>query len=782
MRSQLRQLENRKIPDFHLFGKQRVLLPISPAVYIYQWGLNHHDTTRILRKRARIQVKYNNKIEDARSLRRKNTLRNKKIQRTERLDKKLNEGNQFMRWGEPLSVFDSALLIQSVENLKAYLYSKGFFDSEVEYKKKTTQKHVSIDYTVTEGQPYRIDSMIYAIPDSSFRRLFMRHIGGQLLEGETYDQSLFTQERNRIFDIATNSGYYQFKRQYVVFEVDSMMLGDHRLVVRQTVANPSNKDAHVKYHLDSIIFTAQSKNLNTGYEVSQFNGSTYRFLGDNYPKELLDSRIFMHKDSLYRKRDALATQRQLSYLDVFKFVNISYDSLDEKFVANIYTSPLKKFQTSSEVGLSMFSNTDARPGPFVNLNTKSRNVFGGLELFQLDGKASIQGVQGVTDDDKPYSRLVYGGLASLTFPQFIAPLPAFIRENAGFYNPRTKVSAGVNFEERQAEYERTTFNAGLSYIWQKDDQAQYTFRPTDISYILSKNTPAFQRELNELEELGQFSLVNTFRSAFVSYSSFAATFNENGYGVGNATANYLQASIESGGNIHALWKEERFFEDSLATYRYVKASIDIRKSYRISLSSGLAYRLRAGAALGYGINNSLPYEKYFFAGGSNSVRAWDPRRLGPGAYAAYEEINEDGTITVNDNIEKQGDLILEASIEYRADLIGFIDYAFFIDAGNIWLWNSRTVDETKDGSTSDSANPDDGIFRLRQFPREIAVGVGYGLRFDFSFLVFRLDVGYKAVDPAYPLGERIRAGKLKLNEIWNFKDKANLNIGIGYPF
>ena len=123
---------------------------------------------------------------------------------------------------------------------------------------------------------------------------------------------------------------------------------------------------------------------------------------------------------------------------------------------------------------------------------------------------------------------------------------------------------------------------------------------------------------------------------------------------------------------------------------------------------------------------------------------------------------------------------MEASVEFRRDLVGFIDYALFIDAGNIWLWNSETVEKETDGYGN--GTNDDGVFRLKTFPKEIAVGAGFGLRFDFSFLVLRTDVAYKMVDPAYPLGQRFILGDYQLNDLWDFKNRAAVNIGIGYPF
>jgi outer membrane protein assembly factor BamA len=208
-------------------------------------------------------------------------------------------------------------------------------------------------------------------------------------------------------------------------------------------------------------------------------------------------------------------------------------------------------------------------------------------------------------------------------------------------------------------------------------------------------------------------------------------------------------------------------KDIIQHFQYLKLLSDFRRHLTINETNGIATRFKIGIAYPYGKNKTLPYEKFFFAGGSNSLRAWPPRRLGPGSQKPAT--NEDGTFDYS--IEKPGEILLEANVEYRSKLIGFIDWAFFVDAGNVWKFYENPEFEGAD-------------FKLNRFYKEIALGTGLGLRFNFSFLVIRFDYGIKMYDPAQDEGERWIGDNYSLFN-WrgeNDKGQSIWNIAIGYPF
>jgi outer membrane protein assembly factor BamA len=211
-------------------------------------------------------------------------------------------------------------------------------------------------------------------------------------------------------------------------------------------------------------------------------------------------------------------------------------------------------------------------------------------------------------------------------------------------------------------------------------------------------------------------------------------------------------------------------------YNFAKIAADYRRYYKLSSQTYLAWRLNGGVA--HALTKSpdidetladryiIPYDKYFFAGGSNSVRAWSARRLGTGTYATTLPVrNVDGTydITRDYYTEQPGELLLEGSVEYRFPVYSFIKGALFTDFGNVWTLQS---DEARPGAE----------FRFKSFAQQFAVGSGIGIRFDFTFLILRFDIATKVYDPTATERWTIR------NVLSQTRNQTALNIGIGYPF
>jgi len=745
-------------------------VPFTPFVWIYHIGQDFYDKEELQQQKQDLIEKYNNKIEDAEKEKRIQKLEAKKEKKVNKVDRKLEEGNLLMRWGEPLSVYDSTQAEVTRQQMENYLHTKGFFNGTVDHETSLSGKKITSIYTIEEELPYRIDTITYFAQDSIIQQLIKDNLEDRLVrEGRIYDQDNLSKERERIETILRNNGFYDFSRQYIEYQVDST-IANRKVAVHTVVRDPAKRGYHKRFKLDSVIFVTDSdisvdRTTSLTRSSGEYNNIIYRYHEYQYYKKILDRRIFIYPDSLYSLEQSLQTQRQLSNLDVFKFININYDTTGNHFIARIYASPLKKYQTSNEVGLNV---SQGLPGPFINSSLKVRNVFGGLEILEINGRAGIEGVPppSGTEGQGAYRSVEAGGNLSLTFPQFIFPLPEIWKSRLGALNPRTRLQTGYNYTDRR-EYVRTNFNTSLAYTWQKDQKINYVLTPLDINLIDSRNISDDFRELLDNQEALGIPLSRSFEPSFVSSINFSAIFNFNNYGNyadKKNTASYFKAYVESGGTIFNLINPDIVTDQGLEYFKYFKVNTDFRQYIPLSRSTDLAYRFNVGVAVPYGDSaaNVLPYEKYFFAGGSNSIRAWRPRRLGPGA--STPETDEEGYFVYNN--EQPGEILLETSVELRRELFGFVSGGFFIDAGNVWL--------LYENDARPKAN-----FEFSTFLEQIAVGSGLGLRLDFSFLIVRFDYGVKIYDPAREDGLRWIGQKFTVGqEISN----GVFNLGIGYPF
>jgi outer membrane protein assembly factor BamA len=355
-----------------------------------------------------------------------------------------------------------------------------------------------------------------------------------------------------------------------------------------------------------------------------------------------------------------------------------------------------------------------------------------------------------------------------------------------------------------------------SYTWQNNKGRSYQLTPVNLSVIDTANLSGeFKDLLREQAEQGNFSLINSFRPSFVNSIIFGVTWNYKNYGNTERSSGFIRAQVESGGTIWNFLDPKIVTQYDLNYFKYFRFSLDMRRINVLHKNTTVAYRFNSGLAYSYGDGRSLPYEKFFFAGGSNSIRAWRPRRLGPGSFKprTTEEIDINGNANGsprNDglfdySIEQPAEILLEASLEVRQKLFGFVSGAVFVDVGNTWTFQRRfkTVytlipeeERKENGPKTIATVVNDGTegnsqFKADQFYKEIAVGTGFGLRFDFTFLILRLDVGMKVWDPARGEGDKFVLDKVRLfkpyatqtaNGWTNYREPVIYNVGIGYPF
>ena len=742
----------------------------SFGVMLYRIGNQFYDSSKVAAKR-KIVVDQLNALQldnegQSNELSYKRKVENLKI-KLESLEKILEYGNALMRTGNPVVLLDSSLVEKSSKNMKGYLVNHGFFDAEVDFSISTKDKKASISYEVEENKPYLLDSVYTRVDNPEIQGLLSNFSSNSFIKkGQIYNQDNITEERNRLEELLKNKGYYMFSKSYINF-IAYQDTAAKSIRIEQVIQKPTFAESHQVYTLDSIRLRINpptdefaDRQIQTKYQ-----GIDFSFYRDRYSAKILASRIQLQKGKPYNRIDALETQRLINSLDLFRFVNITFDTLGTSLTAAIYTQPNQKYQLTNQLGMTI---TEQLPGPFFSTALRNRNFFRAGELLELNFRAGLEGVASATGQGVYQSSEINTSL-SVIFPRFLIPFSPKTLQQLGKYNPNTRVQFGY-LSTNRPEYNRNAIKGQLGYTWAtRNNRQSFTINAADVSYI---RTPYIQDEflgiLENLQNDGN-NLIWSFLPSLISSFSGQTLINFNRYGDFSARkASLLRIFGESGGTTLNLTNVRRNDSPDInyANFQWLKGQVDYRRYYPISKKQTLAYRLNFGMSRPYGVSvGILPYEKYFFAGGGTSIRAWQARRLGPGSSTPIT--GPGGNYDYRN--EQPAEMILESMFEYRRKLFSYFDMAVFLDAGNSWMIGR---DDARPGAD----------FRYDRFYKEIAVGTGIGLRMDFDFLVIRLDLATKALDPARQEGQRWILDNIRFNKPLGEKGQTVFNFGIGYPF
>ena len=805
----VRQLEKEQL-DALLRQRPNSRFPI-PRLAIYNLGYTFYAPDKIREQLARTQQTYAARITAAGTdSTRVGRLLQKRERKVQKLQRRLDKGNAIMRIGSPPVVYDSTLTAVTADQIGIYMRSKGFFRTHVTYtdnppppplgpvarlfakkvsaadsaqaarKPRPRSRRVTVVYNVEEGPRFRVRQLRYDIPDTAVARLVRGDTTQQLLHvGQPYDEALIGQERARIENLLKNHGYYDFSAQAITLEADTSYAPTTvRLLVQ--VANPPGADHHQVYSIRNVDFITDAGINRFGLErqVKTFNGVDYLAYQPRFSTKVLDKKVLVRPGDEFNLTNTILTQRQLSSLDVFRYTNVNYqkpagDSLRGVLDATISTTPQKHMQQSTEWGGTYVAR---RPGPFVNHRLRIRNAFGGAEVLDIGLRAGLEGQFLLTNEgnvDSRRSRLTtqLGADVNLTLPQFLVPW----RTNRYLtrYSPRTRLTTSYTYVDRQ-EYKRTNLEASYDYIWQRNINHQFIFTPLDLSLVRSRDlNDSFKTKLRRQPNGTAF--LRAFQPVLIPSFNATSLYNDNDF-VQTRDARYLRLFAELGGPARNLYTRNgkasnHDISDSSAVsvYDFVRLQADYRRYHKLTTHQFFVWRLNGALATALTrtqFKNAdqpsgyvVPYDRYVFAGGGSSVRAWLPRRLGTGSLA---NTNRSGLL------EQPGEVLLEGSVEYRFPVYDFIYGAAFTDFGNVWTTRRRGEARS------------DAQFDFNRFYREIAVGSGLGVRFDFTFLIIRLDFAAKVYDPTAPEGQRYVLPQLGPYGRGNYR--VQTNIGIGYPF
>ncbi|QNF35180.1 BamA/TamA family outer membrane protein [Adhaeribacter swui] len=770
-----------KISTLYKQKANRKVLGATPYLSLYYFGRKFYNPAKIQRWIDEYRVQTNAKIAAAGTDSVKiSDILAKREERLAVMTRKKEEGNWLMTVGEPPAIYDTLKTQSTLRQIKTYLNTKGFFHAQVSHTEKIKNKKVYLTLIVKEDQPTKITQLNYNIADSVIAHLVDSTRSKALLRtGQNYDEEIIDQERNRLEILLRNMGFYEFRKPFITAKVDTNF-APYSAHFTYIIANDADNQPHKQYRIRQVSFISDAGLNRFGFkrDTIRYNNVKYLAYRHKINPKVLDSKLNVYPKQRYSLDLTQQTQQQLNNLDMFRFNSVNYVVVPDstkgaQLDAFVNVSPTKKYQETSEAGGSY---TALLPGPFVNLRLKVRNIFGGAEILDIGVRGGLQGQYSSLDFNESIYMKDLGGNVGLTFPQFLVPF----RVNKQFnrFNPRSRLNIAYTYVDRR-EYIRTNLETTFDYIWQPSPTLQYVLTPLDVSLVKTPRlSPDFDSLLNRNTTYGQ-----SFTNAVVPSINFMRFYNNFR---NDNSGQFWRLYTEAGGLTTLLAEQFNNNEiidhvGDLRLYKFLRINSDFRKYYKLSNKAFVVYRFNVGIAQPVR-SKGLPYDKYFFGGGGSSIRAWRPRRLGPGAYQAQRprrdpesnEIMRDiaGNILFEKDYdtEQPGELLIETNLEHRFNIVGYLNGAFFIDAGNTWM-------------LSKDVNRPDSEFEWKDFLSEFAVGVGTGLRFDFNFLIARFDFSTKVFDPSFSKGKRYVLNQFTLNDIFNRNNNhTTFNLGIGYPF
>jgi len=340
---------------------------LNLKLWMYHYGETRYVQQNFIDKKIKAEEKFNKKISATKNQKKINSFQFRKQKKIDALNKKIENGNLPMQWGEKVPVYDSVNVAATQEKMTDFLFNNGYFQNKVVYEINESKQRVGVTYVIDPGRAYFYDTIFYLVPDKTVEAIMVSDKNKSLIKkGDRYNQNKLNKERERIDLMLKDVGYYDFTRQYVEFAVDTAFQEPFKIALQIEIKNPPRRDSHKVFHVDSITFTTDAaiNKVDTLDRKSEPKFEiTFNYFKRVYSRRILAQRVFLKKDSLYSRSETFATQRQLANLDIFKFINMNFDSSGGKFIANIFCSPLDKYSWSNEAGLTV---TQGFPGPYVS--------------------------------------------------------------------------------------------------------------------------------------------------------------------------------------------------------------------------------------------------------------------------------------------------------------------------------------------------------------------------------------------------------------------------------
>lgn len=674
--------------------------------------------------------------------------------------------------GEPPVLFSQVDLDYNADVLQNHAENNGYFKARTSADSTAAgKKKVKAIYTVTPKQQYKIRKVTFPA-DSSLTRLdsavARTKRRTRLRKGRPYDLDVIKDERDRIDQRLKQKGYYFFSPDYILVRVDSTV-GDHEVDMKVLVKEETPEKAKRQYTINNIYIypnysLSDSRDTLTAKtivkdSVQQYKDFTIVDSRNTFKPIIYDRTLYFHKGDLYNRNDHNLSLSRLISLGTFRFVKNEFrvsDSLENALDAYYYLTPMPKKSIRTE--LSAKTNSANYNGSELTVNWSNRNTFKAAELLSISAFGGLEVQMG--GQNKGYNVYRVGSEVSLVWPRFITP---FKVESPSAFVPKTRALVNYEYQKRIKLYALNSFRGQFSYLWKESNTKEHQLNAFDVNYISPNNVTDEYRELADSLP----SLQRVIDKQFIFGPSYSYTFTNTMRKYKKHTV-YYKGSIELAGTIFGLVSGANVKKGDTINFlnvpfsQYAKTEHEFRYFMRLGRDSKIATRAIVGIGLPYGNSSELPFVRQFFSGGTNSIRAFRARSIGPGSY--YPTDTDPNSFLPDES----GDIKLELNAEYRAKLYSVIHGAVFVDAGNVWLWNKN---ENKPGGQFSS-----------DFISEIAMGTGLGIRLDLDFLVLRLDTAFPIRKPWLDKGDRWVIDDIKFgSKTWR-KDNLVFNLAIGYPF
>lgn len=711
---------------------------------------------------------------------------------------KYNTNQWFLNNGEAPVLLDSKKTTQTIENLTQQYFNEGFFKVQVSSKNIVLKnKKVSVNYFVDTDKPFKIDSISTKIDSKVLDSIYKTTKNESFIQsGKQFQLANFIKEQNRITNLFRNSGIYKFNRNAITYEADSSNTSyktNIALIINDSIANLPYQIKKIK---NINIYTDYSYNKKDEPIKDSISFNGYKFLTHDKlkynPKYLLNS-IFIEPNEIYKDDNRELTRRQLRELKNFRSVDIKYTELPNNWLdASIYLTPLKKYA----IGInSELTHSNIRQlGVSGKISFLNRNIFKGGEIFRFSIQGSFLNSKDAADNSRLLNASEIGSDISLEIPRFLLPfnLDKLIPKKR---SPKTNFTIGTSLQQNIG-LDQQKFTAIIGYTWETSTFKKHSFELLNAQYIKNLNINSYfniyASEFNKIQSIAttyfntnltpqtvisfienninsNFKLTNPTdyniatniknryniitENAIVPSAVYTFTYN-NSKNYKDIDFSFFRIRFVSSGNIASIFSQQKDTSNTKTLFntpisQYLKTDLEYKKFWGMSNENVLAFRSFLGIAIPYGNSSTIPFSRSYFIGGPNDLRAWKIYDLGPGSTKNGLEYNI-------------GNLKFLANLEYRFKILNSFKGALFLDSGNIWDITNSLV--------ADSQSKFKGVKSIR----EIAVGSGFGMRYDLSFILLRLDIGFKTYEPYI-------SGQNKWFQHYNFSNSV-YNFGISYPF